>query len=258
MPRVFVRPEAVGADRVRFDTAEAHHLGRVLRLGPGAVVEATDGTGRLYTIRLVALEGEGGWGTIEARAEPERESPCAITLAQAILKGDRMSWLVQKATELGVARIVPMETARVVARPATGAAARHTRWERIAREAVKQCGRVVVPVIDRPSTFGEVAREIPAHDVAWVFWEGGGEALARTAAAAGSPPRVLLLVGPEGGFTSEEVAVAEAAGARLVSLGPRTLRAESAGLTAVALCQFLFGDLGGRRRGLGHGGEGVR
>ena len=74
----------------------------------------------------------------------------------------------------------------------------------------------------------------------------------------GLPTRVLLLVGPEGGFTSEEVAVAEAAGARLVSLGPRTLRAESAGLTAVALCQFLFGDLGGRRRGLGHGGKGER
>ena len=119
-PRVFVRPEAVAADRIRFDADEAHHLGRVLRLRPGALVDATDGSGRLYTIRLMALETEGGWGTIEARAEPTRESPCAITLAQAILKGDRMSWLVQKATELGVSRIVPMETARVVARPATG------------------------------------------------------------------------------------------------------------------------------------------
>ena len=80
-------------------------------------------------------------GGHRGRAEPERESPCAITLAQAILKGDRMSWLVQKATELGVSRIVPMETARVVARPDTGGAARHTRWERIAREAVERCGR---------------------------------------------------------------------------------------------------------------------
>ncbi len=255
MPRVFVRPEAVGADRVRFDADEAHHLRRVLRLRPGAIVEATDGTGRLYTIRLVALEVEGGWGAIEARAAPERESPCAITLAQAILKGDRMSWLVQKATELGVSRIVPMETARVVARPATGGAARHTRWERIAREAVKQCGRVVVPAIDRPRAFGDVVGEIAGHDAAWVFWEGGGQALAATAAEAGSPARLLLLIGPEGGFTSEEVGVAEAAGARLVSLGPRILRAESAGLTAIALCQFLFGDLGGRRHGSGQGAE---
>jgi 16S rRNA (uracil1498-N3)-methyltransferase len=255
VPRVFVRPEAVDADRVRFDAAEAHHLRRVLRLRPGAIVEATDGTGRLYTIRLAALEVEGGWGTIEARAQPARESPCAITLAQAVLKGDRMSWLVQKATELGVSRIVPMETARVVARPAPGEA-RHTRWERIAREAVKQCGRVVVPEIDRPRAFADVTGEIGGHDAAWVCWEGGGQALAAAAADAGAPVRLLLLVGPEGGFTSEEVGAAESSGARLVSLGPRILRAESAGLTVVALCQFLFGDLAGRRLGPEQGGAG--
>lgn len=247
MPRVFVRPEAVGSDRVRFDAGEAHHLRRVLRLRPGAVIQATDGTGRLYTIRLVALEAAGGWGAIETQAEPERESPCAITLAQAILKGDRMSWLVQKVTELGVARIVPMETARVVARPAAGAAARQGRWERIAREAVKQCGRVVVPGIDHPRALEEVARELaPGHDAAWVFREGGGRPLAVAAAETSSPARLLLLVGPEGGFTPDEVSVAERAGVTPVSLGPRTLRAESAGLAAVALCQFLFGDLGGR------------
>ncbi len=247
MPLVFVRPAAVGADRVRFDADEAHHLRRVLRLRPGAVVEATDGSGRLYTVRLVALDAAGGWGAIEARAEPRRESPCAITLAQAVLKGDRMSWLVQKATELGVARIVPVETARVVARPAGGPAARPARWERIAREAVKQCGRVVVPVIEPIRTFAEVTREIGAHDAAWLLWEGGGGALARTAADAGAPARLLLLIGPEGGFTAEEVAAAEGAGARVVSLGPRILRAESAGVAAVALCQYLFGDLGGPR-----------
>ena len=243
-------PRPSVADRVRFDADEAHHLGRVLRLRPGAMVDATDGTGRLYTVRLVALDATGAWGSIEARTEPGRESPCAITLAQGILKGDRMSWLVQKATELGVTRIVPTETARVVARPAAGAAARHTRWERIAREAVKQCGRVVVPAVDPPRAFaGGACARSRDHDVAWVFWEGGGQALAAAAAATGWPARLLLLVGPEGGFTPEEVALAEGAGARLVSLGPRTLRAESAGLAAVALCQFLFGDLGGRRAG---------
>ena len=244
MTRVFVRPDAVDANRVRFDAAEAHHLGRVLRLRPGAMVEGTDGAGGLYTIRLVALDVEGGWGAIEARAQPARESPCSITLAQAILKGDRMSWLVQKATELGVARIVPMETDRVVARPAGAGAARQTRWARIAREAVKQCGRVVVPVIDPPRPFAAVLVEVASHDATWVCWEGGGQAIVAT--AEGTPTRLLLLVGPEGGFTLDEVAAAEAAGARRVSLGPRILRAESAGLAAVTLGQFLFGDLGGR------------
>jgi len=242
--RVFVRPDAVDANRVRFDAAEAHHLRRVLRLRPGAVVEGTDGAGGLYTIRLVTLDGDGGWGAIEARAEPARESPCSITLAQAILKGDRMSWLVQKATELGVSRIVPMETERVVARVADEGVARQTRWARIAREAVKQCGRVIVPGIDPPRAFPEVLAEVASHDVAWVCWEGGGQTLVE--AAAGTASRLLLLIGPEGGFTADEVAAAESAGARRVSLGPRILRAESAGLTAVALGQFLFGDLGGR------------
>jgi 16S rRNA (uracil1498-N3)-methyltransferase len=129
-----------------------------------------------------------------------------------------------------------------------GATARHARWERIAREAVKQCGRVVVPPVAPPRAFQEVLREIPTHDAAWVFWEGGGRALAATAKEAGAPARLLLLIGPEGGFTSEEVAQAQEAGARLVSLGPRILRAESAGLTALAICQFLFGDLGGSER----------
>ena len=244
MTRVFVRPDAVDANRVRFDAAEAHHLRRVLRLRPGAVVEGTDGAGGLYTIRLVTLDGDGGWGAIEAREQPARESPCSITLAQAILKGDRMSWLVQKATELGVSRIVPMETERVVARVADEGVARQTRWARIAREAVKQCGRVIVPGIDPPRAFPEVLAEVASHDVAWVCWEGGGQTLVE--AAAGTASRLLLLIGPEGGFTADEVAAAESAGARRVSLGPRILRAESAGLTAVALGQFLFGDLGGR------------
>jgi 16S rRNA (uracil1498-N3)-methyltransferase len=258
MPRVFVRPDAVGQDRVQFDAAEAHHLRRVLRLRTGAMVEATDGTGRLYTVRLAALDASGAWGTIEARTEPARESPCAITLAQGILKGDRMSWLIQKATELGVARIIPIETARVVARPTGEASGRHVRWERIAREAVKQCGRVVVPPVVAPRAFAEVLQEIPDQDAAWVFWEGGGQALAAAAREYGTPTRLLFLVGPEGGFTPNEVAQAEGAGARLVSLGPRILRAESAGLTAIAVGQFLFGDLGGRSDSRGSAGEGGR
>src|SRR5262249_38906076 len=163
MRRVFVRPDAVGTDRVRFEAAEAHHLRRVLRLRAGAVVEATDGAARLSPVRLAGLDATGAWGTIEARTEPHRESPCAITLAQAILKGDRMSWLVQKATELGVARVIPMETARVVARPATGATGRHARWERIAREGVKQCGRGGVPAVPPPRALAEGRRASPGH-----------------------------------------------------------------------------------------------
>lgn len=245
MRRFIVRPEAIEGSRVRFDPDEARHLGRVLRLRPGALIEATDGTGRVFTVRLGALGARSAWGTIVAERAPAAESPCAITLAQAILKGERMAWLIQKATELGVARIVPLETARVVVRAgAERASARQARWARVAREAVKQCGRAVVPVVDPPRPLRDAVADARRHDAAWLLWEGGGPPLAAAARAAGRPRRVLLLVGPEGGFTAEEVTLAEGAGARVVGLGPRILRAESAGLVAVALCQHLFGDLG--------------
>jgi 16S rRNA (uracil1498-N3)-methyltransferase len=244
--RFFVRPDAVEAGRVRFDVDEARHLRRVLRLTPGSRVEATDGTGRGFIVRLVTVGADGAVGVIESEVAPGAESPCAITLGQAILKGDRMTWLVQKATELGVARIVPLETARVVARPGPGGAAgaRRRRWERVARETMKQCGRSVAPVVDEPRPLVALLRDAPAHDLAWLFWEGGGDPIGRARADAGRPHRVLVLVGPEGGFTPDEVDLARAAGARIVSLGPRTLRAESAGVVAVALCQHVFGDLG--------------
>jgi len=243
--RFFVRPEAVEAGRVRFDVDETRHIMRVLRLAPGGRVEATDGTGRGFIVRLVAVGADGAVGVIESEAAPGAESPCAITLGQAILKGDRMTWLVQKATELGVARIVPLETARVVARPGPdeGAGQRRRRWERVARETMKQCGRSVAPLVDEPRALAALIQEAPGHDLTWLFWEGGGDPVGRARAEAGPARRVLVLVGPEGGFTPEEVDLARAAGARIVSLGPRTLRAESAGIVAVALCQHAFGDL---------------
>jgi 16S rRNA (uracil1498-N3)-methyltransferase len=248
MRRFVVGPEAIESGRVRFDAEEARHLARVLRLHPGAVVEAADGGGRLYAVRLDAVGPREAWGTIvEDAGAPAagRESPCAITLAQAILKGDRMAWLIQKVTELGVARIVPVETARVVARPGAGRAPdRQRRWQRVAREAVKQCGRAVVPVVESPRPLGAALEESAANEAAWLLWEGGGTPLATLAARVGRPRRLLLVVGPEGGFTGAERAAAESAGLATVGLGPRILRAESAGVTAVALCQHLFGDLG--------------
>jgi len=246
MGRFFVGPGAVDGEHVRFDAAETRHLARVLRLGRGAVVEAVDGTGRAFAVRIDTLTAGRASGTILGALAPVGESPCVLTLGQALLKGGRMDWLIQKATELGVARIVALQTTRVVARPAgERAGARRARWERVAREAVKQCGRAVAPVVEGPRSLGHLLTEVDQHDGTWLFCEGpAGVPLARVAREAGGLRRLLLLVGPEGGFSNEEVRQGQAVGARLVSLGPRILRAESAGLAALALCQYLFGDLG--------------
>lgn len=214
---------------------------QVLRLRPGTVVEAVDGAGRLYRVRLTALAPAGARGAVLAEGPARGESPCRITLAQAVLKGERMAWLVQKATELGVARIVPVATARVVARPSERGVAR---WERVAREAVKQCGRAVVPRVEPVWPLEAVLAEAERYALTWLCWEGGGMPVGQAAHTAGRPAEVLVLVGPEGGFATEEVRRACAAGAVPVSLGPRVLRAESAALAALTLCQHLFGDLG--------------
>jgi 16S rRNA (uracil1498-N3)-methyltransferase len=254
MRRFVVRPEAIGGGWVRFDPAETHHLRHVLRLGPGAVVAVSDGVGCVHTVRLETLGPAGALGAILESATGGHESPCAVTLAQAVLKGDRMRWLVQKATELGVARIVPLRTARVVAHPSAAGA---VRWTRIAREATKQCGRSVAPAVEPVRPLEALLAEVPEHDVTWLAWEGGGVPVA--VAARGAAPgtrRVLLVVGPEGGWTPAEVEQAVTAGARLVGLGPRTLRAESASLAMVVLCQHLFGDLGRPDGSAGEAGSG--
>jgi 16S rRNA (uracil1498-N3)-methyltransferase len=243
MRRFLLGPGAIDGDRVRFDREETHHARRVLRLRPGALVEAADGAGRVFTVRLDALGADRAVGAIVGEVHETRESTCAITLGQAILKGERMTWLVQKATELGVARIVPLLTARVVARTSDGGRT-PGRWQRVAREAVKQCGRALVPVIDPVRPLAAVLEETRRHDITWLCREEGGRPLADAAPTVRRPRRVLLLIGPEGGFEPTEVERASAAGAAVVALGPRVLRAESAGLVAVALCQHLFGDLG--------------
>jgi len=186
--RFFVRPEAVEGDRVQLDSAEARHLARVLRVGPGARIEVADGAGRSFVVRLITIGPEGGVGRIEGEAPGAPESPCAITLGQAILKGNHMAWLVQKATELGVARIVPIETVRGVVRGAR-AEQQRARWARVAREAMKQCGRAVAPSVETPRPLAALAGEAAAHDAAWLLWEGGGEPVGVAAGVAGRPRR---------------------------------------------------------------------
>src|SRR4029453_12239094 len=142
-PRVHVRPEAVSGTRVILDAEEAHHLRRVLRLRVGDLVRALDGRGRELTVRLTALGVRSAEGEILASATPGRESPLHLTLAQGLPKADTLETIIRMSTELGVAAVVPLLTKRTVA--AGLGQGRLARWERVAREAAKQGGRVVVP-----------------------------------------------------------------------------------------------------------------
>ena len=233
-------------DQVTFDREESHHLGHVLRLKPGDTVIAVDGSGRELTVRLDAVTPTAS-GTVVGVAAPDTESPFAITLVQAIPKGDKLEAVIRAATELGATRIAPALTARTVVRlePAR-LAPRRARWERVAREAAKQSGRSRLPVIEAPRPLAEWIGEPAAMDVARVcLWEGERVSLAGALRRLpATPTAAVVIVGPEGGLTEDEVHDARSAGWLIAGFGPRLLRTETAGPAVIAALQLLFGDLG--------------
>jgi 16S rRNA (uracil1498-N3)-methyltransferase len=236
-------PGAVRGDRVTFEAAAAHHLGRVLRAAVGDVVEAVD-AGVLLSVRLTAIAPRRAEGVIEARAALATESPLDLTLAQGVPKGDKMDGIVRMATELGVTRVVPLLTARTVVRlePARWGS-RLGRWRRIATEAAQQSGRATVPDIAGPREVAPWASEAAVAGLLVCLWEEEREGLDKRLPS-GPRARVTVIVGPEGGLTPDEVQGLTRAGAVVAGLGPRLLRTETAGAVAVALLQARYGDLG--------------
>jgi 16S rRNA (uracil1498-N3)-methyltransferase len=243
MRRFAITPEAIVGGRVTFDAPQSRHLARVLRLRTGDTVVASDGAGHDYTVRLDAI-GARVTGTVVSEATTGTESPLAITLVQGVPKGDKMETIVRAATELGVTGVRPALTARTVVRlGASAAAERAARWQRVAREAAKQCRRAVVPVVAAPAPLAECLPAARDSDLAVCLWEDGGPPLA-TALAAGPVRSAAVLIGPEGGLDATEVEAARRAGWQVVSLGSRVLRTETAGLAVIAILQSRFGDLG--------------
>lgn len=233
--RVHVPPDRIDGGRARLDADGRHYLRGVLRLAPGAVVEVFDGEGGRFR-----AEYDGEDSLTLGPAEAALPEGAAIWLGFGLAKGDKPEWVIQKATELGARRILPLATERsVVKLDLEKGAARAERWRKVAAEAARQCGRADVPAVDAPGPLLPALAGAPAGFAKLVFHPGG----APLAEALGSDSGFLLCAGPEGGFSPREVEEAVAAGARLASLGPRVLRAETAAITAVALVQALRGDL---------------
>jgi 16S rRNA (uracil1498-N3)-methyltransferase len=243
--RFYIRPEAVVGDHVTFEPEETRHLARVLRLRPGAVLRAVDGRGHALTVRLTRVGARAAEGDIIGRDLESFESPLDLTLVQSIPKGDKLEVIIRMATELGVTRVVPVVSARSIVRLEPGReSGRIKRWQRVASEAAKQSGRAVIPDVARPVTLAEwLVAPLRLPGLVLCLWEG-----AKIPAAAVLPEgcitRAVLVVGPEGGFTDEEALDLRAAGAILAGLGPRILRAETAGPVGLALLQSRYGDLG--------------
>jgi len=240
-PRFHVPGAAPGA-RIELPEHVVHHARDVLRLRVGSQVQVFDGEGAEYEAVLESIDRRGALAHLKGPVPTLPETPLAVTLALSPLKGDLMELVIQKATELGVAELRPVVCVRTdaVARPALRGT-RQERWEKVASGAAEQCGRARVPRIAPTTTLGALLLE--AFDGPRLLLQEPGAERPAFSALPHPGVRLLLLVGPAGGFEPAEIARAAAAGFQPVGLGPRVLRAETAAVAALAAAQALWGDL---------------
>jgi 16S rRNA (uracil1498-N3)-methyltransferase len=234
----------ISGSTVDLSPEETHHLVRVLRMKAGDEAFIFDGCGFEYRCRLASLGGDNARLEIIETLGGEVESPVRITLAQALAKGEKFDFIVQKATELGVSAILPLVTdCADVKLDEGGARKRVERWRRVSLEALKQSGRRRLVEISAPLTLEQFldAGGIPGPTL--VFSERGGGPLAGALGCAGSVASAAAVIGPEGGWSDGELELLGARGASIITLGPRVLRTETAAIVAITLLQHALGDL---------------
>ena len=246
LPRFFLASESVQDGRVMIRGEELLRMRKVLRLRPGAQVLLFDTEGTEHEAFIHAY-GEGAAEVVVVRSyDPGRESPLAITLAQGVSKGEKMDWVVEKATELGVSRIVPFLSSHTVPKlDRSRGERRRDRWAKIAISAAKQSGRTRIPKILPVRAFDAILTRDWQCKAKLFFWEGPfGKDLFTVREQHPHLRSVLVVVGPEGGFSEEEASSAESNEFDTVRLGRRILRTETAAVAAVCAVQLLWGDMG--------------
>jgi len=241
-----------GQTEICLSAPDARHLKHVLRLKPGTLIRVFDGKGREYDARISSAEKEEVRAVLTDNAEScpnsQAESPIHITIAQGFLKEKKMDELLPALTELGINRWIPFIAQRSVARPdRKRMESRKQRWEKIAVESLKQCRRTQVPEIADTVSFADMLHMGKNCDLRLIFWErltepeftGNCFAFQKSRAY----QRVFAVIGPEGGFSPQEIDLAVTSGFQTAGLGPRILRAETAALAVCTLLQHCFGDL---------------
>ncbi|MBN3525891.1 16S rRNA (uracil(1498)-N(3))-methyltransferase [Paenibacillus apiarius] len=258
MQKYFIAPEQFGEQHIQITGNDAHHIMNVMRAKPGAIVLVSDGASREAKAAIERCEN----GTVEARIvellDADREPAVLVSIAQSLPKGDKMELIIQKCTEIGAGRFIPFVSERTIVQyDQKKEAKRLERWGKIAKEAAEQSHRNRVPAIDSAVSWKALAEHFSGHDLVLLCYEDEAGTLLRDVlepfyktfhsetAQPQQAARILVIIGPEGGFSAREVEAAVAAGARCVSLGRRILRAETAGMAACACIMYQFGELGG-------------
>ncbi len=245
MPRFYVRPECVRKNKIYVDGAEAHHILDVMRLKKGKAIIAFDGTGREYLGTIEGISGKGLTIAVEKTKDTASQNKYRITLAQAIPRIDKMDYIIQKATELGVDSIIPMKTKRTIVKiPRDKIDSKKARWNKIAQEAAKQCGRNRIPAIERELDFEIILEKVPSYDLCIIPSPSPIKRYSLKKALSNfRGGSILVLIGPEGGFAPEEIDAASKKNALFVSLGENILRCDTAAISAIAMINYGLGNI---------------
>ena len=245
MRRLFYKGTLAAVVEITGD--DAHHLMHVMRAKEGQEVIVVDAENQVARMAMSAFREGAVTLTLQERLAADTESPIGLVLAQCLLKADKMDLVVQKAVELGAVGVIPVRSQNCVVRyDAKKAAARRGRWQKIADEAAKQCGRTALLSVAAVTDLNDFLQQnaAAAETELIFFYENEQDQTVKSYLSQVQAKRIVLLVGPEGGFSLDEAAAVAAASGHSVTLGPRILRAETAALTALAVVQYEKGDLG--------------
>ncbi|MCB9009189.1 MAG: 16S rRNA (uracil(1498)-N(3))-methyltransferase [Ardenticatenaceae bacterium] len=235
MHRFFVDPNYFSGERITLPPAIAHQIRNVLRLRVGSAILVLDNSGAEYEVLLRQVDRQQVIGEAVAKRPSPNEPTVQLTLYQALMKRDKFEWVLQKGTEIGVTQFVPLVTQRSLVQDVDIKEGKQLRWQKIITEAAEQSRRGRIPELHPPQTLAQVLENHPARPGLIAWEEASGLSLREALVGAERPSHISLFIGPEGGFAAEEVAAAQAAGIRPITLGKRILRAETAALVASAL-----------------------
>ncbi len=236
--RFFVQNAHRAGEVVAIHGSDAHKITNVLRLRDGDVIEVVDSQGLVFAATLESKDG-----TLQARLAEAREAQAplvTIDVAQGIPKGQKMDFVVEKLSELGVRTLIPLETERTIVQ--TVGPSKLERWQRLARTSAQQCGRTELLIVEDPTPLMRLYGRFAEYDAVLFLWEVATHVPLREQLPpiVSSAKSVLVVIGPEGGFSHAEGEAARAAGAHVLSLGERILRTETAALAAVAILDYLI------------------
>lgn len=243
MPQFTTDKQLEVGKNVTIEGDDAHHIGHVLRLKPNDWIVLSDGHGKQFRSQISEIQKKSV--TLLVQEELQKIDYTDITLAQAVVKHDRLETIIQKAVELGVQRIIPFTSERTIPKFSDCVSERKgDRWNKIAEEAAKQCGLGIQPKVTPVQTLGDIVRSNDSYDHRLFFYEGETDQTLQnhfSRSGSGTTGKTIILIGPEGGFAPDEVALAKENGWSTLKLGPLIMRVETATISAITLTQYFLG-----------------